>query len=80
MADIGEKRVNIGVALRPATVEALDAASERTGRSRASVLEILIGLHAAKLTADTRVPAAVAPVGGRAKRGTGRAKKPGGAG
>lgn len=76
MATKGEKRVYLCIGLLPATVAALDAAGERTVRSRAAVIEVLVGLHAAKLTADTRVPAAVAPVGARAKRGTGRAKKP----
>jgi hypothetical protein len=70
----GEKhnrtRNNIGVRLLPATIAALDAAAERTGRSRAAVIEILVAMHAGSLNADTQVPVGVLPVGSRSKSET----------
>ena len=65
----GEARVNTGLRLLPATLAALDAAAARMGgRSRAFVVEVLAGLYAPRLDADTSVPVGLMPAGSRAKK------------
>lgn len=62
------KRVNIGVRLLEQSVKKLDEATERTGRSRAAVLELLVALHADEITAETQVPFGLIPSDSRAKK------------
>lgn len=58
-------RILIATKLMPETVEVLDAAADRIGRSRAATLELLINSAATTLTADTLVPAGAIPIGSR---------------
>ena len=63
------ERVNTGMRLLPATVEALDAAGQRMGgKSRAFVVEVLAALYAGSLTAQTQVPVGMVPSDSRAKK------------
>ena len=64
------ERKNTGMRLRPESVAKLDAAAARMGdKSRAFVVEVLIGLYADGLNADTRIPAGVCPAGTRERSG-----------
>ncbi len=62
------ERKNTGMRLLPETVERIDRASQRLGRSRAAVVDIVVALHADGLTAETLAPLGSIPNGSRARR------------
>ncbi len=63
-----EKRHNVGMRMSGSTINRLDKAVIRLGRSRVSVVEILINLHADTLSGETLIPASAIPATSRAKR------------
>lgn len=72
------ERMNTGMRLRGESVAKLDAAAARMGnKSRAFVVEVLIGLYADALNAETRIPAGAFPPDTRErnKKGPGRPRK-----
>jgi hypothetical protein len=68
-----DERVSSGLRLRRSTLNKLDAAAERLGMSRQTVVELLTD-HADSILPPT-IDAARLPPGGRGKRGQGRRKK-----
>jgi hypothetical protein len=69
------ERMNTGMRLREASVAKLDAAAVRMGdKSRAFVVEVLIGLYADRLDANTQIPAGVFPPDTRERKLVGRSK------
>jgi hypothetical protein len=64
------QRVNIGVRLLPHTIEAIDAAADRIGKSRAFVIEVLVALYSKSIDEKTEIPITMIPVDGRGGKRT----------
>lgn len=64
-----DKRVTLGISLSSRAARILDEVSEKTGRSKSTVIEILIALYANNLTLpDCQVPFNLLPTNSRKRK------------